>query len=521
MATVTTSGTWTSVNKSLPQTQGLSSKNLSWGVPYSYRKDVNPGKKQSGYSFEGVTSAQVPTDGTEFKLGTFTHHNFGLNPPPIAFSTNLKITLSFDKDSQGKEFNFAFEHNETDGWNVPDEVTLPAAQSKETVTLEGTEYALHITGFKQDGKLVSKFISQENGSNSAEIFAKLVAVQKPEVKKPEVKEPYIPVCPEPGTIEPRVIEPTPQPLVKQVSPPPPEEKCRVKNVVITSTVFSAALERLNRRSVLHLLDQVISEVNEHCEKVTAAAKGTGGGAGPDLDKLRAEFLTLINSIRTSSESNVTEINNLKQLISSLQVSLKQNVEQHVHQTLVSVDLTSIKTQIENLSSRLVLIQKAAQELDQSELGQVEALLKKLLANLDLRSVVNNIQVNVDGRSFDLTSLVEVLATVDQVVTVQLQYGNSDLGDLTGARFILTDQTVVVFLCRLTESDGNRITYVFETKDWKGVPAQFSLSFVKHSRSYKLCAHTVSLDLFDGVEQTNVVFDLCPQIVSLTKSAKKV
>lgn len=516
MATVTTSGTWTSVTKSLPQTQGINSKNLSWGVPYSYRKDVNPGKKQSGYSFEGVSGAQVPTDGTEFKLGTFTHHNFGLNPPPVAFSTNLKITLSFDKDGQGKEFNFQFDHNETDGWNVPDEVTLPAAQSKETVTLDGTEYALHITGFKQDGKLVSKFISQENGSNTAEIFAKLVAVSKP-----EVKEPYIPVCPEPGTIEPKVIEPQViEPLpVKQISLPPPEEKCRVKNVVLTSTVFSAALERLNRRSVLHLLDQVISEVNEHCEKVTAASKVPGGGgAGPDLDKLRVEFLTLINSIRTSSESNVTEINNLKQIISSLQVSLQQNIQQHVHQSLVSVDLTSIKTQIENLSSKLVIIQKAAQELDQSELGQVEALIKKLLANLDLRSVVNNIQVNIDGRSFELTSLVEVLSTVDQVVTIQLQYGNSDLGDLTGARFILTDQTVVVFHCRVTESGGNRITYVFETKDWKGLTAQFSLSFVKHSRSYKLCAHTVSLDLFDGVEQTNIVFDLCPQIA---KTAKKV
>lgn len=511
MATVTTSGTWTSVNKSLPQTQGINSKSLSWGVPYSYRKDVNPGKKQSGYSFEGVSGAQVPTDGTEFKLGTFTHHNFGLNPPPIAFSTNLKITLSFDKDEKAREFNFTFDHNETDGWNVPDEVTLPAAQSKETVTLDGTEYALHLTGFKQDGKLVSKFISQENGSNTAEIFAKLVAVAKP-----EVKEPYIPVCPEPGTIKPAVIDPPEQLPIKQISLPPPEEKCRVKNVVLTSTVFSAALERLNRRSVLHLLDQVISEVNEHCEKVTAASKGPGGGGGPELDKLRVELLTLINSIRTSSESHVTEINNLKQIISSLQVSLQQNIQQHVHQSLLTVDLTSIKTQIESLSSKLVLIQKAAQELDQGELGQIEALIKKLLANLDLRSVINNIQVTIDGRSFELTSLVEVLATVDQVVTIQLQYGNSDLGDLTGARFILTDQTVVVFHCRITESGGNHITYVFETKDWKGLSAQFSLSFVKHSRSYKLCAHTVSLDLFDGVEQTNIVFDLCPQITKLTK-----
>jgi hypothetical protein len=29
--------------------------------------------------------------------------------------------------------------------------------------------------------------------------------------------------------------------------------------------------------------------------------------------------------------------------------------------------------------------------------------------------------------------------------------------------------------------------------------------------------TVSLDLFDGVEQTHIVFDLCPQIVKHAKN----
>lgn len=443
MATVTTSGIWSSVNQPLEKQQGLNTAHLSWGVPYTYRKDVNPGKRQSSYQFDGVAGETVLTDGTEFKLGTFTHHNFGLNPPPIAFSTNLKVTLTIDSGGGTREFNFKVDHNETEGWGVPDEVQIPSSQSQETVTIAGTEYALYITGFKQDGKLVSKFISAENRSNSADIFAKLVAVAKPEPKP----EPKIAIC---ETTKPVEGHSTPEErkLPEQKLPKPVgEEECRLKSVVNVSTLFSATLERLNRRSVVQLLEQLIAEVNEHCEKQ----------AGPNI--------------------NITEITQ----------------------------------QIEMLNAKLLIIQKAAGELDEKEIGQVNVLIQQLIQKMDFSQVLQNFQISIDGRSFSLQSLVAVLATVDQVVKIQIQYAEGDVGDVIGTRFILSDSTVVIFNVRLVEQPAGQLNYVFETSNWKGLHASFSLVFNRRAHSYKLCTRSVKLDLFDGVEQTNIVFDLCPRI----------
>lgn len=426
MATVTTSGLWTSVTPPPTQLRGLQSPQISWGVPYPYG-NFNPLRKQSSYVFEGVAGATVPTDGSEFKLGTFTHHNFNLSPPLMLFSTNLKVTLAFDGGGGSRDFNFTFQHNETvnSPGPVPDEVLLPSPQSKETVTLGGTEYALEITGFRQNGENVSKFISQEDRANSAEIFARLVAVARPE--------------PEPAP------EPEPEPAIQR---PPPEERCRVKQVVSVSTVFTAVLERLNRRSVVSLLDQVIAEVNEHCERLPG----------------------------------------------------------------VSIDIKAVLQQIEEMSVKLSILQKAAGELDQGELGKIEVLIRELLVNMDLGPVIQNLKIEVDGRVFDLRRLVAVTTTIDQVVNIQMTYADGDDGDIVGVVFILTDGTRVRFRVRTIEKEGeHRLVYVFETGDWKGLPASFNLIYRRRARSYRLCERALTVDVFDGVEQSNIVFDLCPKI----------
>jgi len=65
------------------------------------------------------------------------------------------------------------------GGPIPDDVDLPTLQSPETVVIDGSEYAVLISGFKQDGQIVIKFISAENGANSADIVAQLVLVGNP------------------------------------------------------------------------------------------------------------------------------------------------------------------------------------------------------------------------------------------------------------------------------------------------------------------------------------------------------
>lgn len=82
-----------------------------------------------------------------------------------------------------KNFSFRFRHNETpnDGPNPEDIVDLPTTVSPETVTIDGTEYAVVITGFKQGGNIVTQFISAENGANSGDIVAVLARTGAPDI----------------------------------------------------------------------------------------------------------------------------------------------------------------------------------------------------------------------------------------------------------------------------------------------------------------------------------------------------
>ena len=173
MATAVTSGVWPSINAALPGLNGLGTSNVKWGVP--------AGGGQSGYRFAGST-VEVLTDGTEFVLGTFTHDNFPVYGfQPNQFDVDLRVNVAFNNGALLRDFSFRFHHTETPNvWPAPqDLVDLPTLQSPETVELDGEEYALVIAGFKQGGQIVTRFVSEENGSNSADIVAKLQLIVKP------------------------------------------------------------------------------------------------------------------------------------------------------------------------------------------------------------------------------------------------------------------------------------------------------------------------------------------------------
>lgn len=182
MSTVTTSGTWPSVSANPPGLEGLSSENVKWGIPAG-----GPGK--SGYVFAGGTK-EVKLDGTEFTLGTFTHQNFpvqsGSQPQ---FDVDLDVRIQFEEDDTARNFSFRFHHFETpnNGPTPDDEVDLPTRVSPESVTIDGEEYAVVITGFKRNGEIVTKFYSPEGGANSAEIVAVLSRVGKPDVVITDVR----------------------------------------------------------------------------------------------------------------------------------------------------------------------------------------------------------------------------------------------------------------------------------------------------------------------------------------------
>lgn len=196
-ASITTSGTWTNVNPTnTVSLNGVGSNQINWGSP------ANSANRQSGYVFDGVTSQPLtlPSGGNStgnFALGTFTHNNF----PILVGSSNSSIsgaTLALNLNiTNGSVFNqtftFNFNHNETPNNGIngfcpstpgiaapcPDVVSfLNNGQSNETITINGEEYALFISGFQQNGALVDQFITYENQANSAQIFGSLVKTQQ-------------------------------------------------------------------------------------------------------------------------------------------------------------------------------------------------------------------------------------------------------------------------------------------------------------------------------------------------------
>lgn len=184
-ASVTTSGTWTSVTLADPDPSGtlsgVGTSQVEWGV--------EAGNGKSGYNFTGLT-VDAPLDGSSFLLGTFTHNNFPIFPPSI---TGANLAVNFT-GAFSKAFNFAFNHNETPnpgngfgfcpdtpayGTPCPDIVSIPSLVSQELVSIGGFDYNLTIEGFKPDANSspVSQFITIEGQANSAGLYGKLVQVQ--------------------------------------------------------------------------------------------------------------------------------------------------------------------------------------------------------------------------------------------------------------------------------------------------------------------------------------------------------
>ncbi|MFC9506182.1 choice-of-anchor K domain-containing protein [Streptomyces sp. NPDC057002] len=167
MSNAVTEGVWTSTTVDDPKYNptGLGTDHVEWGV----------GTK-SGYRFSGG-SVPVKLDGTEFTLGTFTHENKPLDGGVTGreFDVHLKVAITF-QDQVEHYFSFRFHHNETD--DGPDFVTLDEFRSPETAMIDGEKYHVVISGFKQDGKITRRFVSPEDGSNSADIVAMFTAKNK-------------------------------------------------------------------------------------------------------------------------------------------------------------------------------------------------------------------------------------------------------------------------------------------------------------------------------------------------------
>lgn len=170
-----------------------------------YVKDENVAKtyaNQSGLGYQGVSDLNLEVDQV-FNIGSLFHYNQALWKSDLTGSSaEFSLDLDFGDSSIGSQsFDFTFTVDETtnslaecpyytnDSGKCSDKITWDfAIDEQHTFEHENETYSLELVGFGTElaGRgIVNNFISQENGDNSASLFAKIVKVDTTE----EIPEP--------------------------------------------------------------------------------------------------------------------------------------------------------------------------------------------------------------------------------------------------------------------------------------------------------------------------------------------
>jgi hypothetical protein len=297
--------------------------------------------------------------------------------------------------------------------------------------------------------------------------------------------------------------------------------------------FAAALECLDRCSAISLLEQLAAHVREHCEKI---------GLCLDHD---ADISAVLTALRQKSDSYRTEIDRLSTLLRSLQNDLPADIEhtlihnKELRQAVLNkTDASHLIAHINDLNDKLLLLQGAARQLNSIELDEIQKMIERMMLKMDMHTIFSRTKLKVNGTDFELAALLHVLLTADQVADVQISYSPHDLVEIIEVVFVLIDETRIIFRPSTPSDDPfapwhanghcsyipdtdrpkpirpKPLIYLFVTNNWKGVRAQFRLMFKPRPISCLLCGRTLTQDFYDGVEQSNIIFDLHPQVTEL-------
>ncbi len=149
---------------------------------------------QSGFGFEGERGISVPTDGTPFMLGTFTHYNTTTNIDLADYNpleiVELTMTLSGSVDAVLKcTITLDETANDDVPCMFPDAPNDPPCGEKVTIAseplqtkilaIDGEQYTLEIVGFTDcdvPGTPTKIFYTHEMAADKACLYATLVAL---------------------------------------------------------------------------------------------------------------------------------------------------------------------------------------------------------------------------------------------------------------------------------------------------------------------------------------------------------
>lgn len=230
----------------------------------------------------------------------------------------------------------------------------------------------------------------------------------------------------------------------------------VKNVIQTSDIFTAALQHLNRDSVLALLQQIMT-ISE--------------SANYDL----------------SIDLN-TKITNAK------------------------LELQSV---INNISIKTDQALAAAKILEGAEIDQLVQSFKKFIETTGMQTIIQDAAVKVGETTYRLGSVLEVMALADKDAQVEILH-TADGSEITGVRYTLTDGYVVTLAATISSDDNGGRRYTFLTDNWKGVTASYICTYRRIATEVSFFGRKIQTVRFLPVLHTNLVFDLCNKFQILSE-----
>lgn len=186
MGKVDTRGVWTRVSVEESQFEGLRQPGVrsSSGIRSSIRWGSGQDGEKSGYDFTGLTDVDARLDGKDFNLGIFAHYNNRIILKHNQFSVFLKVTVDFQDEGFDHTFTLRFRHDETPNQpgDVDDVIKLPIVHEDDIVRVDGAEYQVTISGFRDhggQGEVQSQFANHEGAIKRAWLVARFEPTSEP------------------------------------------------------------------------------------------------------------------------------------------------------------------------------------------------------------------------------------------------------------------------------------------------------------------------------------------------------
>jgi hypothetical protein len=162
-------------------------KSFEWGIPATKRDQRN------GFTFTGFGFSNI-MENTEFAIGELYYQNgstyFSSGIDAVSLSVNMTLTAPV---VESNIFNYDFSLTNTPNLSGNpvidgDIVTVASTDSPETFTYQGIDYMLNLLGFSSDNgtTIRTDFSSPEGLSQTAQLYASIVATQPVEVPEPGI-----------------------------------------------------------------------------------------------------------------------------------------------------------------------------------------------------------------------------------------------------------------------------------------------------------------------------------------------